>query len=65
MYYNDFKDKQTQNGKIDGNIEQLPKNNRRFLEISNVVTNKNVNHYEVPWIQTEKTSNSQMAKAML
>ena len=32
-YYNDFNEKVTQIGKIDQNIEQLSKNDKRFLEI--------------------------------
>ena len=48
MYYNDFKDKQTQNGKIDGNIEQLLKNGKRFTEIFDVVTRNNGNRCGVP-----------------
>ena len=32
MYYNGFNEKGTQIGKIDGNIEQLLKNDKRFLE---------------------------------
>ena len=31
MYYNDFTEKGAQIGKIDGNLEQLSKNDRRFL----------------------------------
>ena len=33
MYYSDFTEKEAQIGKIDGNLEQLSKNDRRFLEI--------------------------------
>ena len=33
MYYSDFTEKGAQIGKIDGNLEQLPKNDKRFLEI--------------------------------
>ena len=48
MYYNDFNEKVTQVMKIDGNIEQLSKNNKRFLEILGTDTHKeNVNHYKV------------------
>ena len=48
MYYNDFNEKVTQVMKIDGNIEQLSKNNKRFLEILGVDIHKeNVNHYKV------------------
>ena len=48
MYYNDFNEKGAQIGKIDGNIEQLSKNDKRFLEILDAGTKKNGNHYEVP-----------------
>ena len=48
MYYNDFNEKGAQIGKIDGNIEQLSKNDKRFLEILDAGTKKNENHYEVP-----------------
>ena len=48
MYYNDFNKKRAQIGKIDGNIEQLSKNDKRFLEILDAGTKKNGNHYEVP-----------------
>ena len=48
MYYNDFNEKVTQVMKTDGNIEQLSKNNKRFLEILGVDIHKeNVNHYKV------------------
>ena len=48
MYYNDFNEKVTQVMKIDGNIEQLSKNNKRFLEILGADIHKeNVNHYKV------------------
>ena len=33
MYYSDFTEKGAQVGKIDGNLEQLSKNDKRFLEI--------------------------------
>ena len=48
MYHNDFNKKRAQIGKIDGNIEQLSKNDKRFLEILDAGTKKNGNHYEVP-----------------
>ena len=48
MYYNDFNGKGAQTGKIDGNIEQLSKNGKRFLEIVDAATKKNENDYEVP-----------------
>ena len=48
MYFNDFKDKQTQNGKIDRNIEQLLKNDKRFTEIFDAVTRNNGNRCGVP-----------------
>ena len=48
MYYNDFKDKQTQNGKIDGNSEQLLKNGKRFAELFDAVTRNNGNRCGVP-----------------
>ena len=48
MYYSDFTEKGAQIGKIDGNLEQLPKNDKRFLEIQDADTRKNGNHYEVP-----------------
>ena len=48
MYYSDFTEKEAQIGKIDGNLEQLSKNDRRFVEILDAGTRKNGNHYEVP-----------------
>ena len=48
MYYSDFTEKGAQIEKIDGNLEQLSKNDRRFLEILDAGTKKNRNHYEVP-----------------
>ena len=48
MYYNDFNEKGNQTGKIDGIIEQLSKNDKRFLEILDVDSRVNGNHYEVP-----------------
>ena len=48
MYYNDFNEKVTQIGKIDENIEQPLKNDKRFLEILDAGTRKNWNHYEIP-----------------
>ena len=48
MYYNDFNKKGAQTGKIDGNIEQLSNNDKRFLEILDAGTRKNGNHYDVP-----------------
>ena len=33
MYYSDFTEKEAQIGKIDENLEQLSKNERRFLKI--------------------------------
>ena len=48
MYYSDFTEKGAQIEKIDGNLEQLSKNDRRFLEILDAGTRKNRNHYEVP-----------------
>ena len=48
IYYNDFNEKGAQIGKIDGNIEQLSKNDKRFLETLDAATKKNENHYEVP-----------------
>ena len=48
MYYSDFTEKGAQIGKIDGNLEQLSKNDKRFLEILNAGTRKNGNHYELP-----------------
>ena len=64
MYYSDFTEKEAQIGKIDGNLEQLSKNDRRFVEILDAGTRKNGNHYEVPLpfkqkgikIQTNKSS---------
>ena len=47
MYYNDFTEKGAQIGKIDGNLEQLSKNDKRFLEVLDAGTRKNGNHYEV------------------
>ena len=48
MYYSDFTEKGAQIEKIDGNLEQLSKNDRIFLEILDAGTKKNRNHYEVP-----------------
>ena len=48
MYNNDFSEKGTQIGKIDGNIEQLSKNDKRYLEVLEAGTRKNGNHYEAP-----------------
>ena len=48
MYYSDFTEKEAQIGKIDENLEQLSKNDRRFLEILDAGTRKIGNHYEVP-----------------
>ena len=48
MYYSDFTEKEAQIGKMDGNLEQLSKNDKRFLEILDAGTKKNENHYEVP-----------------
>ena len=48
IYYNDFNEKGAQIGKIDGNIEWLSKNDKRFLEILDAGTRKNGNHYELP-----------------
>ena len=47
-FYSDFTEKGAQIGKIDGNLEQLSKNDKRFLEILDAGTRKNGNHYEVP-----------------
>ena len=48
MYYSDFTEKEAQIGKIDENLEQLSKNERRFLKILDAAARKNRNHYEVP-----------------
>ena len=48
MCYNDFSEKETQIGKIDGSIEQISKTNKNFLEILDARTRKNGNHCEVP-----------------
>ena len=48
MYYSDFTEKGALIGKIDGNLEKLSKNDKRFLEISDAVTKKNGNHFEAP-----------------
>ena len=48
MQYNDFNEKGAQIGKTDENTEQLSKNDKRFLEIFDVGTKKNGNHYGVP-----------------
>ena len=48
MYSNDFNKKGAQIGKIDGNLEELSKNDKRFLETFDIGTRKNENHYEVP-----------------
>ena len=47
MYYDDFIEKGAQIGKIDGNLEQLSKNDKRFLEILDAGTKKNESNYEV------------------
>ena len=47
MYYNDFNEKGAQIGKIDGNLEQLSKNDKRFLEILDAGAKKNESNYEV------------------
>ena len=47
MYYNDFNKKGAQIEKIDGNLEQLSKNGKRFLQILRACTRKNENHSEV------------------
>ena len=44
MYYSDFTEKGARIGKIDGNLEKLSKNDKRFLEISDAGTKKNGNH---------------------
>ena len=44
MYYSDFTEKGARIGKIDGNLEKLSKNDKRFLEISDAGTRKNGNH---------------------
>ena len=48
IYYNDFNEKGAQIWKMDGNIEQLSKNDKRYLEMLDAGTGKNGNHYEVP-----------------
>ena len=48
IYYNDFNEKGAQIGKIDGNLEELSNNDKRFVEILDAGTRKNGNHYEVP-----------------
>ena len=48
MYYNDFSEEGSHIGKMDDNLEQLSKNDKRFLEILDTDTRKNQNHYEVP-----------------
>ena len=48
MYYNDFSEKGGQIGKIDRSIEQLPKNDNKFLEILDAGTRNNGNLYEAP-----------------
>ena len=45
MYYNDFNEKGAQIWKIDSNIEQLSKSDKRFLEILDAGTRKNGNYY--------------------
>ena len=44
MYYSDFTEKGARIGKIDGNLEKLSKNDKRFLEILDAGTKKNGNH---------------------
>ena len=53
-FYSDFTEKGAQIGKIDGNLEQLSKNDKRFLEILDAGTRKNGNHYELPLSFKEK-----------
>ena len=48
IYYNDFNEKRAQTRKIDGNLEQLSKTDKRFPEILDAGTRKNGNHYDVP-----------------
>ena len=48
MYYDDFIEKGAQIGKIDGNLEQLSKNDKRFQEVLDASIRKNRSHYEVP-----------------
>ena len=48
IYYNDFNEKGAQIGKIDGNLEELSNNDKRFVETLDAGTRKNGNHYEVP-----------------
>ena len=50
MYCNEFNEKGAQIGKIEENLEQLSKNDQRFLENLDAGTRKNVNHYEVPFL---------------
>ena len=54
MYYNNFTERGARIGKIDGNLEQLSKNDKRFLEILDAGTRKNGNHYELPLSLKEK-----------
>ena len=46
-FYSDFTEKGAQIGKIDGNLEQLSKNDKRFLEILDAGAKKNESNYEV------------------
>ena len=48
MYSNDFNKKGAQIGKIDGNLEELSKNDKRYLETFDIGPRKNGNHYVVP-----------------
>ena len=47
MYYNNFTERGARIGKIDGNLEQLSKNDKRFLEILDAGAKKNESNYEV------------------
>ena len=67
MYYNHFNEKGAQIGKIEGNLEQLSKSDKIFLEIL-AGTRKNGNHYEEPlyhFHSNRKLSKSQITEVKL
>ena len=64
MHYNDVNEKGAQIGEIDGNLEQLSKNYKRFPEILDTGTRKNGNHYEVPKGIKIPSNGSQALKTM-
>ena len=54
MFCNDFSEKGAQIRRIDGNIAQQSKNDKRFLENLDADTRKNGKHYEVPLLSIQK-----------